>query len=138
MSIFHLLVTSPTTLQCRSAECKDFDVTFHDKTFNLLIWSTFYHQEHSAVVRASFSPEKNLYSNRRPKNPYSDEVWGVEGQWLHRNSLAAKKVSNFWIGIVLYYFDQLFSHMSHRKVRVFFFICLKSKDFFSAISATKK
>ena len=86
--------------QCRSAECKDFDVTFRDETFNLLIWSTFYHRERSAVVCGSLSPEKILYSNRRPKTPYSDEVWGAEGQWLHGNSLATKKVSNSWIGIV--------------------------------------
>ena len=34
------------------------------------------------------------------KNPYSYKVWGVEWQWLHGNSLATKKVSNSWIGIV--------------------------------------
>jgi hypothetical protein len=39
---------------------------------------------------------------------------------------------------ILYYFDQLFGHMPHRKVRVFFFIRLKSKEKISAISATKK
>ena len=61
---------------------------------------TFYHRERSAVVCGSLSPEKILYSNRRPKNPYSDEVWGAEGQWLHGNSLTTKKVSNSWIGIV--------------------------------------
>jgi len=34
--------------------------------------------------------------------------------------------------------DQLFGHMSHRQVRVFFFIRLKSKEKISAILATKK
>src|SRR5258705_5099272 len=39
---------------------------------------------------------------------------------------------------ILYKTDQLFSHTSHQKARVFFFIHLKSKEKFSAISVRPK